>query len=78
MKNGIVWTTDIQSAKTELEGLQKQGNTAANSTLQSNQPTTGTRVAARPLKTQKRRHRFTDATVMKKVSILAEQFIYLL
>ena len=30
MKNGIVWTTDIQSAKTELERLQKQGDTAAN------------------------------------------------
>ena len=38
----------IQSAKTELERLQKQDNTAANSTLSSNQPTTGTRASTRP------------------------------
>ena len=58
--------------------LQKQGNTAANRSVVEQRADHGNKSHDTPLKTQKRRHRFTDATVMKKVSILAEQFIYLL
>ena len=44
----------IQSAKTELERLQKQGNTAANSTLPSNEPTVEKRAATRPFPAKKK------------------------
>ena len=74
MRNG-----HIQSAKTELERLQKQGNTAANWRATEQRADQGNKSRNTPLSgKEKRRHRFTDATVMKKVSILAEQFIYLL
>ena len=43
----------IQSAKTELERFQKQGDTAANSTLPSNEPTKRAIAATRPLKRKK-------------------------
>ena len=51
----------IQSAKTELERLQKQGNTAANSTLPNNQPSRGTTAATRPFPGKEKGDTVTDA-----------------
>ena len=57
----------IPSAKTELERLQKQGNTAANSTLPSNEPTTGTRATTRPFPAKKKATPFLPMPPHRKV-----------
>lgn len=68
----------IQSAKTELERLQKQGNTAANSTLTSNEPTTGTRAATRPFLAKKKATPFYRCRHTERSKELLEQFLFLL
>ena len=72
MRNG-----HIQSAKTELERLQKQGNTAANSTLPRDRPREQEPRHA-PFRAKKKATPETDAAATKGVRILLKQFLFLL
>ena len=61
MRNG-----HIQSAKTELERLQKQGNTAANRNAPKQRADHGNKSCdTPPFRQRKMRHRFTDAAAQK-------------
>ena len=54
----------IQSAENGVGQTQKQGNTAANSTLPNNQPSRRTTAATRPFLTKKKGDTVTDAAVI--------------
>ena len=69
MRNG-----HIQSAKTELERLQKQGNTAANKRAAEQRADQGNKSCDTPLYGKEKGDTvFTDAAVRKGVRILLEQ-----
>lgn len=73
MRNG-----HIQSAKTKLERLPKQGNTAAIRSVVENEPTVGTRAAIRPFPAKKKATPLNRCRRTEKSKELLEQFLFLL